>query len=160
MVWSAGQNSWRRIHLKIKKTNLTNMDILTKIRSNRAGYDFFCQIFHKSCWYFVRACRNTLKFWQSWLLFRKLPFHSIEWTSKLTQKSLLLFSQVNERRWTQHLGRTAIMEKITNNSLQFFLMRRLRANFMWLLLGRCSKTQNGNLRWHLPLGVRPPPPPP
>ena len=27
------------------------------------------------------------------------------------------------------------------------------------LLGRCAKNQNGNLRWHLPLGVRPPPPP-
>ena len=27
----------------------------------------------------IRGCsRNTLKFWQSWLLFRKLPFHSIE----------------------------------------------------------------------------------
>ena len=25
------------------------------------------------------------------------------------------------------------------------------------LLGRGSKNQNGNLRWHLPLGVRPPP---
>ena len=25
-------------------------------------------------------------------------------------------------------------------------------------LGRCAKNQNGNLRWHLPLGVRPPPP--
>ena len=24
--------------------------------------------------------------------------------------------------------------------------------------GRCAKNQNGNLRWHLPLGVRPPPP--
>ena len=25
-------------------------------------------------------------------------------------------------------------------------------------LGRCAENQNGNLRWHLPLGVRPPPP--
>ena len=25
-------------------------------------------------------------------------------------------------------------------------------------LGKDSKNQNGNLRWHLPLGVRPPPP--
>ena len=25
-------------------------------------------------------------------------------------------------------------------------------------LGRGSNNQNGNLRWHLPLGVRPPPP--
>ena len=25
------------------------------------------------------------------------------------------------------------------------------------MLGKCSKNQNGNLRWHLPLGVRPPP---
>ena len=24
-------------------------------------------------------------------------------------------------------------------------------------LGRCAENQNGNLRWHLPLGVRPPP---
>ena len=133
MVWSAGQNSWRRIHLKIK-TNLTNMDILTQIRSNRAGCDFFCQIFHKSCWYLVRACRNTLKFWQSWLLFRKLPFHSIEWTSKLTQKSLLLFFQVNGRKWTQQLGRKAIVEKITTTHCNLFLMRSLRANFMWLLI--------------------------
>ena len=28
------------------------------------------------------------------------------------------------------------------------------------ILGRCANNQNGNLRWHLPLGVRPPPPPP
>ena len=27
-------------------------------------------------------------------------------------------------------------------------------------LGKGSNNQNGNLRWHLPLGVRPPPPPP
>ena len=26
-------------------------------------------------------------------------------------------------------------------------------------LGRYPENQNGNLRWHLPLGVRPPPPP-
>ena len=26
-------------------------------------------------------------------------------------------------------------------------------------LGRCANNQNGNLRWYLPLGVRPPPPP-
>ena len=25
-------------------------------------------------------------------------------------------------------------------------------------LGKCANNQNGNLRWHLPLGVRPPPP--
>ena len=24
-------------------------------------------------------------------------------------------------------------------------------------LGKCANNQNGNLRWHLPLGVRPPP---
>ena len=28
----------------------------------------------------------------------------------------------------------------------------------WWKLGKESKNQNGNLRWHLPLGVRPPPP--
>ena len=27
-------------------------------------------------------------------------------------------------------------------------------------LGRGADNRNGNLRWHLPLGVRPPPPPP
>ena len=27
-----------------------------------------------------------------------------------------------------------------------------------LALGKESNNQNGNLRWHLPLGVRPPPP--
>ena len=27
------------------------------------------------------------------------------------------------------------------------------------MLGRCAENQNGNLRWHLLLGVRPPPPP-
>ena len=26
------------------------------------------------------------------------------------------------------------------------------------ILGKCADNQNGNLRWHLPLGVRPPPP--
>ena len=30
--------------------------------------------------------------------------------------------------------------------------------FFKLYLGKCSNNQNGNLRWHLPLGVRPPPP--
>ena len=30
--------------------------------------------------------------------------------------------------------------------------------FFDALLGRCAENQNGNLRWHLPLGVRPPPP--
>ena len=28
----------------------------------------------------------------------------------------------------------------------------------FFLLGKGSNNQNGNLRWHLPLGVRPPPP--
>ena len=31
--------------------------------------------------------------------------------------------------------------------------------FFHVFLGTGSKNQNGNLRWHLPLGVRPPPPP-
>ena len=31
-------------------------------------------------------------------------------------------------------------------------------NLATYILGRCAENQNGNLRWHLPLDVRPPPP--
>ena len=39
---------------------------------------------------------------------------------------------------------------IFTNFLCFFLLKLLK-------LGRCANNQNGNLRWHLPLGVDPPP---
>ena len=41
----------------------------------------------------------------------------------------------------------------------FLLLLRFELELPYVkifLLGRYSKNQNGNLRWHLPLGVRPP----
>ena len=45
----------------------------------------------------------------------------------------------------------------TISSVRILLKQKLRKPTIESFLGRCANNQNGNLRWHLPLGVRPPP---
>ena len=53
----------------------------------------------------------------------------------------------------KHLGKCFV--KLLKNNYSTIDFKSLQTD-----LGRCAKNQNGNLRWHLPLGVRPPLPPP
>ena len=136
MVWSAGQNSWRRIHLKIK-TNLTNVDHLTILRSNRARYDFFCRIFHKSCWYFAYK-RLQQKYPEVLAKLASVPqiALSLDWMN--IQVNPKKFAFVLSSQWKK-VNTTAGKESINgenndNSHCNLFLMRSLKANYTWIIL--------------------------
>ena len=119
MVWSAGQNSWRRIHLKIK-ANLTNVDILTKIRSNRAAYDFFNWIFYKSCWYFTNK-RGLQKYPEVLAKLASVPqiALSLDWMN--IQVNPKKFAFVLSSQWKKvntTAGKESNSGENNNNSLQ------------------------------------------
>ena len=75
---------------------------------------------------------------------------------------------VAERKAGERLTSTSCCIQSTPPSLwtgQYsvvFVLEMPQCHSTWLyyisLLGKGAKNQNGNLRWHLPLGIRPPPP--
>ena len=51
-----------------------------------------------------------------------------------------------------------ISVKNNQTMLAWFLSFFYTSSSLQVLLGKGAENQNGNLRWHLPLGIRPPPP--
>ena len=74
---------------------------------------------------------------------------------------------LNPHNWAENtlcdeIRISAVQEKVNQMKMKMWITKMLVCKgFLELndtILGRCAKNQNGNLRWHLPLGVRPPPP--
>ena len=109
--------------------------------------------------------------------FLSIPYNLsfIYWHTS-TLSSLILFSIREARISLRSEGKRALLTKLNFKCIDFSKVPRslllkmsveCRHSSCTLLyfesghqnmdprLGRCAKNQNGNLRWHLPLGVRP-----